>query len=215
MIFCGVSLMKVNIGVDKGLALNRHQVLIWMMMTQFFNSLAPGKFELNFRYVIFKQILEIDVWGVSSEIAPIWMSLDFTDDQSTLVQVMAWRRQATSHYLSQCWPRSLSPYGVTRPQQGESSIPPSNFVGRGYNELSEIHIIWQQRIKDGLRHNGNSTLINLLNKSHSKQWMNKRVETPHTSLISGKNFQTNLVSLFNSGVMVCAGFNGFVYGGHR
>ena len=25
-------------------------------------------------------------------------------------------RQATSHYLSQCWPRSLSPNGVTRPQ---------------------------------------------------------------------------------------------------
>ena len=44
------------------------------------------------------------------------MSLDFTDDQSTLVQVMAWCRQATSHYLSQCWPRSLSPYGVTRPR---------------------------------------------------------------------------------------------------
>ena len=37
-------------------------------------------------------------------------------DKSTLVQVMAWCRQATSHYLSQCWPRSLSPYGVTRPQ---------------------------------------------------------------------------------------------------
>ena len=29
---------------------------------------------------------------------------------------MAWCRQATSHYLSQRWPRSLSPYGVTRPQ---------------------------------------------------------------------------------------------------
>ena len=30
---------------------------------------------------------------------------------------MAWCRQAPSHYLSQCWPRSLSPYGVTRPQR--------------------------------------------------------------------------------------------------
>ena len=39
-----------------------------------------------------------------------------TDDKSTLVQVMAWCRQATSHYLSQCWPESLSTYGVTRPQ---------------------------------------------------------------------------------------------------
>ena len=24
--------------------------------------------------------------------------------------------QATSHYLNQCWPRSMSPYGATRPQ---------------------------------------------------------------------------------------------------
>ena len=37
------------------------------------------------------------------------------DDKSTLVQVMAWCHQATSHYLSQCWPRSMSQYGVTRP----------------------------------------------------------------------------------------------------
>ena len=36
--------------------------------------------------------------------------------KSTLVQVMVWCRQATNHYLSQCWPRFLSPYDVTRPQ---------------------------------------------------------------------------------------------------
>ena len=29
---------------------------------------------------------------------------------------MDWCRQATSHYLNQCSPRSMSPYGVTRPQ---------------------------------------------------------------------------------------------------
>ena len=44
------------------------------------------------------------------------MSLDLNDEKSTLVQVMAWCRQATSQYLSQCWPRSLLLYGVTRPQ---------------------------------------------------------------------------------------------------
>ena len=44
------------------------------------------------------------------------MSPDFTNNQSILVQVMAWCCQATSHYLSQCWPRSLSLYGVTRPE---------------------------------------------------------------------------------------------------
>ena len=42
--------------------------------------------------------------------------LRIIDDKSTLVQVMAWCQQATSHYLSPCWPGSTSPYGVTRPQ---------------------------------------------------------------------------------------------------
>ena len=82
--------------------------VIWDPVISIFNSLAPGKFEWNFRYVIFKWILVTDGWGISCEIALIWMSLDFTDDQSTLVQVMAWCRQATSHYLSQCWPRSVA-----------------------------------------------------------------------------------------------------------
>ena len=59
-----------------------------------FNSLAPSKFESNFRHVIFKRNLVIDSWGIYCEISLIWMSLDFTDYQSTLVQVMAWCRQA-------------------------------------------------------------------------------------------------------------------------
>ena len=80
------------------------------------NSLAPGRFEPNFRWVIFKLISVTDGWGISGKIALRWMPLDLTDDKSTLVQVMAWCRQATSHYLSQCWPRFMSPYGVTRPQ---------------------------------------------------------------------------------------------------
>ena len=33
-----------------------------------------------------------------------WIPWDLTDDKSTLVQVIAWCHQATSHYLSQCWP---------------------------------------------------------------------------------------------------------------
>ena len=57
-----------------------------------------------------------DGCDISSEIALRWTSLDLNDDRSTLVQVMAWCRQATSHFLSQCWPRSLPPYDVTRPQ---------------------------------------------------------------------------------------------------
>ena len=76
----------------------------------------------NFSHEIFKQILVIGDWGISCEIALTWKPQDLTDDKSTLVKVMAWCRQATSHYLSQCWPSSLSPYGVTRPQWVKSLI---------------------------------------------------------------------------------------------
>ena len=44
------------------------------------------------------------------------MSYNFTNEQSTLVQGMAWCHQAPSHYLDQCWPRSMLPYGITKPQ---------------------------------------------------------------------------------------------------
>ena len=77
------------------------------------NSLAPGKSECNFRFLIFQKISVIDGWVVTCKLALRWMSLNLTDDKSILIQVMAWCRQATSHYLSQCWPRSLSPHGVT------------------------------------------------------------------------------------------------------
>ena len=80
------------------------------------NSLAPGRFKFNLRLVIFKLTWVNGGWGISYEIALRWMPLDLTDDKSTSVQVMAWCRQATSHYLSQCWPRSMSPNGITRPQ---------------------------------------------------------------------------------------------------
>ena len=71
---------------------------------------------LGTRYLIFQIISVTDGWGISCELVLRWMSLDLTDDKSTLVQVIVWCRQATSHYLSQYWPRSLSPYGITRPQ---------------------------------------------------------------------------------------------------
>ena len=36
------------------------------------------------------------------------MSLNLIDDKSTLSQVMVWCSRATSHYLSQCWPRPIT-----------------------------------------------------------------------------------------------------------
>ena len=80
----------------------------WSLPIMPVNSLAPGRFERNLRKVIFKLILMIRGCGIFCKIALRGMSMDFTDDVSTLVQVIAWCRQ--------CWPRSMSQYGVTRPQ---------------------------------------------------------------------------------------------------
>ena len=86
--------------------------LIYLKLRSHMRGAVAG----GFWYVIFNLILVIDGWGICCDIALIWMSIDFTDDLSALVQVMAWCHQATSHYLSKCWPRSLSLYGVTRPE---------------------------------------------------------------------------------------------------
>ena len=74
------------------------------------NSLVPRRFEWNFRKVGFNVISVVDDWGISCEVAFRWMSPDITYDKSTLDQVMAWCRQGTSHFLSQCWPRSKQAY---------------------------------------------------------------------------------------------------------
>ena len=36
--------------------------------------------------------------------------------KGTSVQVMTWCCQTTNYFLSRCWLRSLSPYGITKPQ---------------------------------------------------------------------------------------------------
>ena len=70
----------------------------------------------HFKTAIFNLVLLIGVFTSSNDNPLRWMPRDLTDDKSTLVQVMAWCRQAKGHYLSQCWPSSMSPYGITRPQ---------------------------------------------------------------------------------------------------
>ena len=56
------------------------------------------------------------------------MPENLTNNNSTLVQVMAWCRQATSHYLSPCWSRSMSLYG--------------NISGTGPQWLNAVLHIW-------------------------------------------------------------------------
>ena len=81
------------------------------------NSLAPGRYQCDSKndQSVFNLALLIAIFKSSYDNVLRWMPQDLTDYKSTLVQVMAWCRQATNHYLNQCWPRSPTPYGVTRP----------------------------------------------------------------------------------------------------
>ena len=92
MDICVCVCLSVNwvIGVEDGGSLScEHQA-------HYFNSLAPRGFDYSLKLVNFKLISMMNIWSIFCEVAI--------------------RRQATSHYLNQCWPRSLSPYDVTRPQ---------------------------------------------------------------------------------------------------
>ena len=73
------------------------------------NSLVHGKCgSSNFDSILFKLIVQNSSLLTSCEIALRWKPQSLTNDKLILGQVMAWCPQATSHYLSQCWPRSMS-----------------------------------------------------------------------------------------------------------
>ena len=75
---------------------------------QWVNSLAPGRCGSNFRSTLFKLIIQNSGYGTYCYIALKWMPRNHTNKKSMLVQVMAWCHQATSHYMSQSWPSSMS-----------------------------------------------------------------------------------------------------------
>ena len=115
-----------SIGWDNGLALNRRQAIIWINADPIYwrmcgtrgrwvNSFVPQRCESNFKSVIFNPTSWIWFLSHLHEITLGRTPKELNDDKSTLVQVMVWFHQATSHYLIQCWPKYLLPYGVTRP----------------------------------------------------------------------------------------------------
>ena len=89
---------------------DRKQFLVSLEMLPF-NSLTSERCHSNFKSMIFNLIIQKIDWAC--EIAFRWMAHNLTNKKSTLVQVMACCHQATSHCLSQCWPRSISSYGFT------------------------------------------------------------------------------------------------------
>ena len=69
--------------------------------------------------------------------------LDLADHKSTLIRVMAWCRQASSHYLNQCWPRFTTPNGITEPQAWHFQIPKEiHIFMKSFWFMTTKHIKW-------------------------------------------------------------------------
>ena len=93
----------------------------WLCNTvEFHSSWAPDRYGSNLIWVCFKFISSIDIFSISCKIVLRWMPQDLTDDSS---MVMVWCCKATSHYLNQCWPSSMRPYGISWPQCVNSLWP--------------------------------------------------------------------------------------------
>ena len=78
----------------------------------YINSLSHERCVCNLKLAIFKLMSMINIFGVSFKVnapRPHWWLVN-VDSGNGLVP------SGNSHYLSQCWPRSMSPHGVTTPQ---------------------------------------------------------------------------------------------------
>ena len=125
------------------------------------NPFVHGRCSCNLKLVISKFITRLDhehlLWNVLR-----WMPQVLTDDESALVQVMAWCRLAASHFLGQCRPKSVSPCAATRPQWVNTLRPKQNghhFADDTFKpwiKMLEIRLIFHwslfQRVKSTILH---------------------------------------------------------------
>ena len=73
-------------------------------------KMAHERYDCNLDLVIFKLMSRIDILSLFCYKGNYHKTQDLTCDHSILFHIMSWYRQATSLYLSQCWPWCLSPY---------------------------------------------------------------------------------------------------------
>ena len=94
---------------------------------------------------------------------------------------MAWCHQATSHYFSQCWPRSMSPYGVTGPQWVNTIIDHDTF----WHHNRSFAKAWQTSHMIGsfwMREGGQSSSPHIQNLAVTFEtlWLFSALATCHT-----------------------------------
>ena len=81
-----------------------------------FNLLPPDHVAIIMKVQLSSACYRWNIWAFPVKLLSKSMPQNPANISSTLVKIMVWYRQATSHCRSQCWPRSMSPYGATRPQ---------------------------------------------------------------------------------------------------
>ena len=106
-----------------------------------------------------------------------WMPQNTIDDKLALILVLAWCRQATSHYLSQCWPdlpRPMSPCGVTRPQWVNKSF--NGHASRPANVDVTILVFWH-KVKCQQLIEGRAPVDEFYDvwSSHDLQWLDLKI----------------------------------------
>ena len=109
------------------------------------------------------------------------------DDKSTLVQVMAWCHQSTSHYnplpSSQYRPSSISPYGLTGPQWVKYKPWPKQHVLMIWF-TTQSSLQWRHNRRDGVsNHQPHDCLLNHSFRRRSKKTSKLRV----TGLCAGNS----------------------------
>ena len=76
------------------------------------NSLYSKIFYNNPKCTIFTCVSLIDILNRACVIAFSWLPRILINTVPSLVHMTAWGRQTRSPLLMQCWPRSLSPWGI-------------------------------------------------------------------------------------------------------
>ena len=83
----------------------------WLMLSVFLTTLNKAYCIVLYCFVLYRMV----AW----EIALKWMAKNFIDEKSAKVQVMAWCRKAAGYCVTQSWHKSMSTYGVTRPNASQ------------------------------------------------------------------------------------------------
>ena len=80
------------------------------------NSLSPKRCGCDLKLLHFKHNWRVDILHTQANISLEWIPEDLIEGKSTLVEVIGWCHQKTSHNFSQFGLRSMSLYGIIRQQ---------------------------------------------------------------------------------------------------